>query len=194
MCTRHATWSRRFRRIVGGLGSGQHRWPKMDTVDAWWVVDADDLPRPISHLAIGRVAVSRRGHQTLAESMVVVSPLGTFVELVTAVDGERDRTFLLIDRLPLLFGGGRTYWRCPGLHDRPCGDRVLKLYRPHPTKSGYACRKCHCLAYMTSQHRPVTMDQVRRWRRQLEKSNDQPPSLEQVQRHLEQLRTSYDRR
>lgn len=59
-------------------------------------------------------------------------------------------------------GGKRTYFECPGLPDEPgCGARVAKLYLPLGGGHWFACRRCHRLAYASTQQRRRTIAELR---------------------------------
>lgn len=57
-----------------------------------------------------------------------------------------------LDRYQLPYGGQRVYLRCPGLGGPECASRVAKLYWPL-RGGGFACRRCHRLAYRKCQSR-----------------------------------------
>jgi hypothetical protein len=64
--------------------------------------------------------------------------------------------------VPMVSGGDRAYFLCPGLPGaRGCGARVAMLYWPLIGGQGFACRRCHRLAYRSTQERRKTLAQLR---------------------------------
>ena len=149
-----------------------------------WVLDADQLPRPVLAGAGGELVVTTREGTSPVEVGYLVRNdgdgflLDTFVAWTPAYDPIR----LRLELKPLRFGGARTYFRCPG-----CGRRALKLYWPFAGRVGFACRGCHGLAYRSSQQRPRSIAELRTF---VERPRQPLPSPAAAWRRYERLRAA----
>jgi hypothetical protein len=67
--------------------------------------------------------------------------------------------YIEITKSPCNFGGFRSWFRCPGLLDQPCGRRVTALFRP-PKMDLFACRSCFRLSYRSVQQHDARLDRI----------------------------------
>ena len=150
---------------MGGLGSGRRlgRSPKHQ-VEWCLVLDAGLLAgRPVTPGDEGRVSLRAAMCAWYIEAQYMVRDDGRLmltIWLPTSTDVVRADIELVT--VWLASGGERTYFLCPGLPGgAACGDRVLKLYWPLMGRQAFACRRCHRLAYQSTQKRKVTFEQLR---------------------------------
>jgi len=153
-------------------------------VESAWVLDADQLPRPVLAGAGGELVVTtREGISPVKVGYLVRNDgdgflLDTFLARTPPDDPMRFR----LELKPLRFGGARTYLDCPD-----CGRRVLKLYWPFAGRVGFACRGCHGLAYRSSSRRPRSLAELRAF---VERPRPPLPSPAAAWRRYEQLRAA----
>jgi hypothetical protein len=139
---------------MGGYGSGRRQSLDQHRQVEWCLIlDADTIPRPIVAGSEGDVDLTLR----LAPDRVRCSYLlrcdGRGFELVlwTPTRASWRMSRIRLDHVPARFGGARPYLLCPS-----CRSRVLRLYWPLEGAGGLGCRRCHQLAYRSSQERPVS--------------------------------------
>ena len=151
-------------------------------VESSWVLDADQLPRPVLAGASGELVVTTREGISPVEVGYLIRNDGHGLVL----DGFLARTpadspmRFRLESTPLRFGGSRTYLRCPG-----CGRRGLKLYWPFAGAVEFRCRSCHGLAYRSSSQRPRSVGQ---WRAIIEAPGPSLPTPAAAWRRYERLR------
>jgi hypothetical protein len=127
-------------------------------VESSWVLDADQLPRPVRAGAAGDlVLTTREGSSPVEIGYLIRNDGDGFVlDAFLARTPPDDPMRFRLELKPLRFGGARTYFDCPD-----CGRRVLKLYWPFAGPARFACRGCHGLAYRSSSQRPRSAQQWR---------------------------------
>lgn len=156
---------------MGGFGSGRHLQDheRRRLVEGSFVLDADTV------FAGGPIVAGAESDRALrARSVVWSLPIDYLVRddgdgLILSVwvwwwAESAIRTDVRLEAVPLAFGGVRHYLRCPGLAGSAgCGRRAVKLYWPTFPPLGLACRRCHGLAYRSSQtrkNRPLWMQRL----------------------------------
>jgi hypothetical protein len=153
-------------------------------VESSWVLDADQLPRPVGAGAAGDlVLTTREGSSPVGIGYLVRNDgdgfvLDTFLARTPPGDPMRFR----LELMPLRFGGARTYLDCPD-----CGRRVLKLYWPFAGPARFACRGCHGLAYRSSAQRPRSLAELRTF---VERRHQALPSPAAAWRRYERIRAA----
>jgi hypothetical protein len=131
-------------------------------VEKSWVLDADQIPRPIRAGACGELEITtREGDNPIELGYLVRSVDGFVLDTWLPETPANDPIRFYLDPRPLSFGGARTYLACPN-----CGRRSLKLYLPYVFPYGFGCRDCHRLAYRSSSQRQRS---VAEWRADAER-------------------------
>jgi len=117
------------------------------------ILDADTIPRPIVAGNEGAVDLTLRLARDRVHCSYLLRCDDRGFELVlwtpTATCWVTSR--IRLDHVPARFGGARPYLLCPS-----CRSRGLKLYWPLEGAGSLGCRRCHQLAYRSSQERPVS--------------------------------------
>ena len=121
-----------------------------------WVLDADQLPRPVRAGASGPLVLATRERNRPVDIGYLIRNDGDGFVLDTFFARTWADELIWLELKPLRFGGARTYLGCPD-----CGRRALKLYWPFAGRAGFACRGCHGLAYRSSSHRPRSLAELR---------------------------------
>ena len=152
-------------------------------VELSWVLDADEIPRPIRPGDCGELELTTREGASPVELGYLIRNIGT-LELdawLPSTPAAHPMRFEL-ELQPLRLGGARTYLVCPG-----CGRRSLKLYRPFVARDGFACRDCHHLGYRSSSQRPRS---VAEWLAFVKRPRPLLPSPQAEWRRFERRRAS----
>ena len=125
------------------------RSPRRRLVESSWILDADQIPRPIRADASGELELTTRDGTDPIVLWYLIRNIGLmqFDAWLAGTPASQSMRFRL-EFSRLWFGGARTYFACPG-----CERRSLKLYLPFVPTYGFACRDCHRLAYRSSSQR-----------------------------------------
>jgi hypothetical protein len=155
--------------------------PSTPEVEWSWVLDADTIPRPIHAGNEGPLDLTIRALSQRVQVTYLIRDDGAGFELDvwTPTETRWLMSRIRLDDLPIFSGRARTYLRCPA-----CGTRVLKLYWPLEGGGGFGCRRCHQLAYRSSQERTVTLAQLRA---RVRRTRKPLPSLEALRRRQQRL-------
>ncbi len=167
---------------MGGYGSGRRRSYDCRRQVEWsWVLDADTIPRPIRAGNEGALDLTIRALSQLVQVTYLIRDDGAGFELDVWTPTETHwlMSRIRLDDLPIFSGRARTFLRCPA-----CGALVVKLYWPLLGPGGFGCRRCHQLAYRSSQERTVTLAQLRA---RVHRTRKPLPSLEAIRRRQERL-------
>ena len=164
---------------MGGRGSGPN-WPRKTQADECIQLAASYLQRN-GYIQPEQVRMLRIRWTVLdAWDQPTCHPDQGEWEVVVRVEGVESGAIFptpkgdpwYLDAIPLvstpLPWGGRRWWlRCPLAYDGlPCDRRVDKLYLPPRGVRAFGCRRCHDLAYWTSQtaHRAERRDKAdKKW-------------------------------
>ena len=152
---------------MGGWGSGRSRTgTKRHQVELCWVLGSDLLSghRPVP--GDEGVATLRCTCAPAVQVPYVVRQPGDGLVLTLLYYPSPNRTGFFDIRLTsswVFDRGRRVYFECPGLLGHAyCGARVAKLYWPMRGSQSLACRRCHGLAYRSSQERPINIASIKR--------------------------------
>jgi len=161
---------------MGGYGSGRRQsYDRRRQVECSWVLDADTIPRPIRAGNEGALDLTIRAMSQRIQVTYLIRDDGAGFELDVWLPSDAgwilSRTRL--DQVPTSFGGVRTYLRCPA-----CEHGVVKLYSPQVGHGGFACRRCHQLAYRSSQERRVSAAALIRHTKRLHSRLRSPEALQ----------------
>ena len=139
---------------MGGYGSGRRQSvDRHRQVESCLILDVDTIPRPIVAGNEGDLDLTLRLARDRVRCSYLLRCDGGGFELVLATTTEPRWLVsrIRLDHIPAKFGGYRPYLLCPS-----CRYRTLKLYWPVEGVGGLGCRRCHQLAYRSSQERPVS--------------------------------------
>ena len=126
---------------MGGLGSGQHRWPKTRKVEDLLDFNINQFTR-LTKGALGSCDyIWTRGAKITGDIRVLRNPeelIFSFSGLVNGVRENIQQTIKLI-KMPCTFGGYRYWLMCPG-----CLRQCASVYS---FTNYFKCRKCWGVAY-----------------------------------------------
>jgi hypothetical protein len=171
---------------MGGHGSG--RRPSLDRhrqVESCLILNADTIPRPILAGYEGALDLTVRTAPQFVRCSYLLRCDGGGFELVLGTPAE---THWLVSRIrlehvPARFAGARPYLLCPS-----CRSRGRKLYWPLEGEGWLACRRCHHLAYRSSQERPVSLTKLLAHARRPRKPLPSQEAMETMERWYHRLR------
>ena len=139
---------------MGGIGSGNwYRWQgKKATVEESLTVAMRDFRGQIHPHSSGVLTwVWPSGKQASVGYRVAWEEWLTITLRYSWRDREDIEIPIRVQTTPTQFGGERRWFTCPLVaDDAACDRRVGKLYLP-PGGKYFGCRKCHNLAYRSSQ-------------------------------------------
>jgi hypothetical protein len=168
---------------MGGYGSGRrHSLDRHRQVESCLVLDADTIPRPILAGNEGDIDLTLPSTRQFVRCSYLMRCDGRGFELVLGTPTETRWLVsrIRIEHVPAKFGGARPYLLCPS-----CRSRGRKLYWPLEGEGWLACRRCHRLAYRSSQERPVSLTKLLV---HASRPRNPIPSREAMQRRYDRLR------
>jgi hypothetical protein len=149
---------------MGGYGSG--RWfgrSRRQVVEDCVYLEAGELPYSLLPPREFLMTVRRRGGEFVGFLPCrSVLPVGRVMSVTFDLPmGEETISQVIpVGATTARAGGSRHCFHCPiEKSEGICGQTCRKLYVP-PTSMFLGCRKCHCLAYASSQRRPERLAKV----------------------------------
>ncbi len=139
---------------MGGLGSGDKYWlRKKTTVEESLDFSMKNFRSQIFPNSAGQTTWTySTGKKSSIGFRVNLNETGSVLTLDYRVGGTEDiRIPIRLQTTPMQFGGIRWWFTCPLIVDVVvCSGRVGNLYLP-PGAKYFGCRRCHRLAYRSSQ-------------------------------------------
>ena len=139
---------------MGGCGSGRRQTPdRHRQVESCLILDVDAIPRPIAAGNEGDVDLTLRLAPDRARCSYLLRRDGRGFELVLWTPANSSIVGRIrLDHGPAALGGVRPYLICPS-----CQCRARELYWPLEGMGAFGCRRCHQLAYRSSQERRIDL-------------------------------------
>jgi hypothetical protein len=167
---------------MGGYGSGRRqKYDGHRQVEACLILDANTIPRPIVAGNEGQLDLTLRLAPDRVRCSYLVRCDGKGFELVLWMSA----TGLVVSRVRLNHIADAPRGARPSLLCPACRSSRRMLYWPLDGPGGLGCRRCHQLAYRSTQERRIDLAKLRA---QVFRPRKPLPTPEAMQRRYDRLR------